>query len=40
MFTDALELIGDGAVDAVVIASPDATHADLAVGCIEAGKPV
>ncbi|MCP4307220.1 MAG: Gfo/Idh/MocA family oxidoreductase, partial [bacterium] len=40
VFTDALELIGDGAVDAVVIASPDATHADLAVGCIEAGKPV
>ncbi len=29
-----------GAVDAVVIASPDPTHADLAIACVEAGKPV
>ena len=36
---DASSLIGDPAVDAVLIASPDATHADLAVACIEAGKP-
>ncbi|NBZ89332.1 Gfo/Idh/MocA family oxidoreductase [Stagnihabitans tardus] len=27
-------------VDAVVIASPDATHADLALACLAAGKPV
>ena len=36
--TDPLALIA--AVDAVVIASPDATHADLALACIDAGKPV
>lgn len=40
VFIDASELIGDDSVDAVVIASPDATHADLAVACIAAGKPV
>lgn len=40
VFTDAAELIGDRTVDAVVIASPDPTHAALAVACIEAGKPV
>ena len=34
------ELIGDPRVEAVLIASPDPTHADLAVACIEAGKPV
>ncbi|MGH1562648.1 Gfo/Idh/MocA family oxidoreductase [Mumia sp. DW29H23] len=33
------DLIGSDEVDAVVIASPDVTHADLAVACIEAGKP-
>jgi len=27
-------------VDAVVVASPDDTHAELAVSCIEAGKPL
>ena len=37
---DALELIGDPAVDAVVIASPAATHEPFALACIEAGKPV
>ena len=40
VFTDAADLIGAPAVDAVLIASPDATHADLAVACLEAGKPV
>ena len=40
VFADAAELIGDRAVDAVLIASPDPTHADLAVACIQAGKPV
>ncbi|WP_243845176.1 Gfo/Idh/MocA family protein [Mumia sp. ZJ1417] len=34
------ELIGSDEVDAVIIASPDMTHADLAVACISAGKPV
>ena len=38
--TDAALLIADPAVEAVVIASPDPTHADLAIACIEAGKPV
>lgn len=40
VFTDASMLINNPSVDAVVIASPDKTHADLAVACIEAGKPV
>ncbi len=40
VFTDANAVIGDAAIDAVVIASPDPTHADLAIACIEAGKPV
>ena len=38
--TDAAELIADEAVAAVVIASPDAFHAEQAIACIEAGKPV
>jgi myo-inositol 2-dehydrogenase/D-chiro-inositol 1-dehydrogenase len=37
---DGLELIADPAVDAVVIASPAATHEPFALACIEAGKPV
>ena len=37
---DAGELIADPAVDAVLIASPDHTHADLTIACLEAGKPV
>ncbi len=40
VFTDAAALIDEPAVEAVVIAAPDPTHADLAVACIEAGKPV
>jgi myo-inositol 2-dehydrogenase / D-chiro-inositol 1-dehydrogenase len=39
-FTDPLALIRDDGVQAVIIASPDATHADLALACIAAGKPV
>ena len=35
---DPLDLIAE--VDAVVIASPDATHGALALACIAAGKPV
>ncbi|MGH1483599.1 MAG: Gfo/Idh/MocA family oxidoreductase [Geminicoccales bacterium] len=40
IYNDGNALIGDEAVEAVVIASPDQTHADLAIACIEAGKPV
>ena len=40
VFDDATALIRDPSVEAVVIASPDSTHADLAVACIEVGKPV
>jgi myo-inositol 2-dehydrogenase/D-chiro-inositol 1-dehydrogenase len=36
---EAEELIAAPDVDAVVIASPDDTHARLTVACIEAGKP-
>lgn len=36
---DALTLIADPEVDAVVIASNDATHAELAVAAVRAGKP-
>jgi myo-inositol 2-dehydrogenase / D-chiro-inositol 1-dehydrogenase len=39
-FTDPLALIQDECVQAVVIASPDATHADLALACLQAGKAV
>ncbi len=37
---DPLELIGDPRVDAVVIASPDPTHAELAAACLMQRKPV
>ncbi len=37
---DADELISSNETDAVVVASPDETHAGLAVACIDAGKPV
>ena len=40
VFDSGPALIGDPSVEAVLIASPDPTHADLAVACIEAGKPV
>jgi myo-inositol 2-dehydrogenase / D-chiro-inositol 1-dehydrogenase len=33
-------VIGDPSVDAVLIASPDATHKDLTIACLAAGKPV
>lgn len=36
----ALDLIVDREVDAVLIASPNETHAALTIACIEAGKPV
>jgi len=33
-------LIDDPGVDAVVVCSPDATHRELVLACVEAGKPV
>jgi myo-inositol 2-dehydrogenase / D-chiro-inositol 1-dehydrogenase len=38
--TDALELIRSDDVDAVVVASSDATHADFVLACLAEGKPV
>ena len=38
--TDALGAIGRGDVDAVLVASPDDTHAELTLAAIGAGKPV
>src|SRR4051812_40052430 len=40
LHADALDLIGDERVEAVVVASPAGTHEAFAVACIEAGKPV
>ncbi len=37
---DALALVRDPQVDAVLIASPDATHKSLTLACLEARKPV
>src|SRR5260370_14345731 len=39
LFDTAHGLIADRAVGAVLIASPDETHAPLTIACIEAGKP-
>ena len=40
IFETATDLISDPGIDAVIIASPDETHAALAIACIERGKPV
>lgn len=40
VFDDSERLINDPHVDAVVIASPDDTHAKLTLACLQAGKPV
>jgi myo-inositol 2-dehydrogenase/D-chiro-inositol 1-dehydrogenase len=40
VFEDAVELIRDDSVEAVVIASPDPTHAPLALECLRNEKPV
>lgn len=40
IFDDPMKLIQDESVDAVLIASPDGTHANLTLACLEAGKPV
>lgn len=39
-FDDPFRLIRDPGVDAVLIASPDATHLDFTLACLNAGKPV
>ena len=38
--SDPMELIADPGVQAVVVASPDATHPALALACLHQGKPV
>jgi myo-inositol 2-dehydrogenase/D-chiro-inositol 1-dehydrogenase len=38
VFSDGFELIDSELVDAVIIASPDATHGDLAIACLEHDK--
>lgn len=40
VFTDAHALIASDQVQAVIIASPDASHAGYALACLAAGKPV
>jgi myo-inositol 2-dehydrogenase / D-chiro-inositol 1-dehydrogenase len=40
LLTDAFAVVADPGVDAVLIASPDATHAALVHACLDAGKPV
>jgi myo-inositol 2-dehydrogenase / D-chiro-inositol 1-dehydrogenase len=40
VFQDAVELIRDDRVEAVVIASPDPTHASLVLECLKNEKPV
>jgi myo-inositol 2-dehydrogenase/D-chiro-inositol 1-dehydrogenase len=37
---EALDVVADPGVGAVLIASPDHTHAGLVLACLEAGKPV
>lgn len=40
LFDDPLRLIEDESVDAVIIASPDETHANFVMECLRVGKPV
>ncbi len=40
VFADPLKLIHDAAIEAVVVTSPDHTHAGFAVACVQQGKPV
>src|SRR5688572_13956363 len=40
IFDDARELVAHPEVDAVIVASPDGTHAELVLACLAAGKPV
>lgn len=40
VIADAQDLIADPEIDAILIASPDASHAELSLAAIAAGKPV
>lgn len=40
VFSDPLQLIEDQAIEAVLITSPDHTHAEFALACVQQGKPV
>lgn len=40
VFAEAHAVIAEPGVDAVLVASPDATHAELVLACLAAGKPV
>lgn len=40
VFEDPFRVIQDPGIDAVIIASPDATHLDFTLACLQAGKPV
>jgi myo-inositol 2-dehydrogenase/D-chiro-inositol 1-dehydrogenase len=40
VYTDAVELIHDPGVDAVIVASPGDTHEQFVLACLQAGKPV
>ena len=40
VLSDPYALINDAAIDAVIVASPDATHRGYVLACIAAGKPV
>jgi myo-inositol 2-dehydrogenase / D-chiro-inositol 1-dehydrogenase len=40
VFADPLSLINDDRIDAVLVASPDDTHARLTLACLKAEKPV
>lgn len=40
VLTDPRDVIGAAGVDAVLVASPDHTHAELVLACLKAGKPV
>lgn len=40
VFTDPYDLIADERIDAIVIASPDETHADFVLACLQQGKAV
>ena len=39
-YIDAKDLIADPKVEAVIVASPDATHIEYTLACLKAGKPV
>ncbi|TYL87989.1 Gfo/Idh/MocA family oxidoreductase [Bradyrhizobium cytisi] len=40
VFPDPRSLIASDRIEAVIVASPDGTHAEMTLACLEAGKPV